>query len=92
MEPDTSIRKTICLPRDSSGTYLADEALTKRNWGCTNGSGGLTKAYQVARRYFKDGWVNRIVMMTDGDFNFGLQDGVSVGDFVAEQRKHDVMK
>lgn len=60
------------------------------NWGCTNGSGGLTKAYQVARRYFKDGWVNRIVMMTDGDFNFGLQDGLSVGDFVAEQRKHDV--
>lgn len=60
------------------------------HWGCTNGSGGLTKAYEIARKYFIEDGINRIIMMTDGDFNFGLQDNMSVGDFIAEQRKSDV--
>ncbi|MBP9113653.1 MAG: von Willebrand factor type A domain-containing protein [Polyangiaceae bacterium] len=40
--------------------------------GGTNGSGGITAAYQVAARGLKVGGANRVVLCTDGDFNVGL--------------------
>jgi len=40
--------------------------------GGTAGEAGLDLAYQVARRGFIDGGINRIILATDGDFNLGL--------------------
>lgn len=40
--------------------------------GSTNGSGGITAAYQQARAHFIPGGVNRVILATDGDFNVGL--------------------
>lgn len=40
--------------------------------GSTAGAAGLDLAYQVARRGFIPGGINRVLMATDGDFNVGL--------------------
>ena len=40
--------------------------------GGTAGEAGLDLAYQVARRGFIEGGINRIILATDGDFNLGL--------------------
>jgi len=40
--------------------------------GSTNGAAGITLAYQIARRNFVRGGVNRVVLATDGDFNVGV--------------------
>jgi Ca-activated chloride channel homolog len=40
--------------------------------GSTNGADGIQLAYQVARRNFIRGGVNRVVLATDGDFNVGV--------------------
>ena len=40
--------------------------------GSTNGAEGIQLAYQVARRNFIRGGVNRVVLATDGDFNVGV--------------------
>jgi Ca-activated chloride channel family protein len=40
--------------------------------GSTNGADGIQLAYQVARKNFIRGGVNRVVLATDGDFNVGI--------------------
>jgi Ca-activated chloride channel homolog len=47
--------------------------------GSTNGAGGLVLAYQIARKQFITGGVNRVVLATDGDFNVGV---TSPGDLI----------
>ena len=43
-----------------------------RAGGSTNGAAGITLAYQIARRHFIAGGVNRVILATDGDFNVGV--------------------
>src|SRR5262249_47499142 len=39
--------------------------------GSTNGAAGITLAYDIARKQFIHGGVNRVILATDGDFNVG---------------------
>jgi Ca-activated chloride channel family protein len=54
--------------------------------GSTAGGQGLALAYAMAERHFDKGAVNRVVLMTDGDFNVGVADPRKLQDFVAEKR------
>jgi Ca-activated chloride channel family protein len=58
--------------------------------GSTAGAEGLALAYDLARENFRKDAVNRVVLMTDGDFNVGVTDEGSLEDFVAERRKTGV--
>ena len=42
-----------------------------RAGGGTNGSEGLSRAYEIAKKHFIKGGNNRIILATDGDFNIG---------------------
>ena len=43
--------------------------------GSTWGEGGIEKAYEIAYKHFIDGGNNRVVLLTDGDFNVGKVSG-----------------
>jgi Ca-activated chloride channel family protein len=58
--------------------------------GSTAGGEGLALAYSLAKEHFRKGAVNRVIMMTDGDFNVGVADPSKLTDFVAEKRKTGV--
>jgi Ca-activated chloride channel family protein len=58
--------------------------------GSTAGGAGLTLAYSLAQQNFDKTAVNRIILMTDGDFNVGTTDNRSLEDFVAIKRKTGV--
>jgi len=58
--------------------------------GSTNGEAGLQKAYEVARRYYIEGGVNRIVMASDGDLNVGMTSESDLHDYVDQQRETGV--
>jgi Ca-activated chloride channel homolog len=58
--------------------------------GSTNGSGGLQMAYDLARRHFIRGGVNRVVLATDGDFNLGIADPDELQQFIEEQAQSGV--
>jgi Ca-activated chloride channel family protein len=55
--------------------------------GSTAGGQGLSLAYNLAQRSFRKGAANRVILMTDGDFNVGISDPKRLEDFVAEKRK-----
>lgn len=40
--------------------------------GSTNGSAGISTAYELAEEYFIEGGNNRVILATDGDLNVGL--------------------
>jgi Ca-activated chloride channel family protein len=58
--------------------------------GSTAGGQGLSLAYKLAEANFDPKAVNRVILMTDGDFNVGVTSERPLTDFVAEKRKSGV--
>ncbi len=58
--------------------------------GSTAGGQGLALAYDLARQNFDPKAVNRVILLTDGDFNVGVADPWKLKDYVADQRKTGV--
>ena len=54
--------------------------------GSTAGGAGLELAYSLARENFDEDAVNRVMLLTDGDFNVGVTRDESLEDYVARQR------
>lgn len=58
---------------DQDGRLLAKNTLRQlKSGGGTHGSAGITTAYQLARKAFRQEGVNRVILATDGDFNVGV--------------------
>ncbi|MGX6647338.1 vWA domain-containing protein [Maricaulaceae bacterium MS644] len=55
--------------------------------GSTAGGEGLRLAYALAERNFDAEAVNRVILVTDGDFNVGVTSGERLEDFVARKRE-----
>jgi Ca-activated chloride channel family protein len=54
--------------------------------GSTAGGQGIRLAYDLATQNRDPKGVNRVILMTDGDFNVGITDPDALKDFVADQR------
>lgn len=54
--------------------------------GSTAGAAGLRLAYDLARKGFIDGGVNRVILATDGDFNVGISDQDQLVEMIEDQR------
>ncbi len=61
-----------------------------RAGGSTNGGAGIRLAYNVARKHFIEGGINRVILCTDGDFNVGTTDRGSLVNLVAKRAKEGV--
>jgi Ca-activated chloride channel homolog len=58
--------------------------------GSTAGGEGLRLAYSLAKQNFDKASVNRVMIMTDGDFNVGINDPEKLKDFVERERESGV--
>ena len=58
--------------------------------GSTHGSAGLSKAYEIAERYFIQGGNNRIILATDGDLNVGISSEAELKKLVEQKRESGV--
>ena len=58
--------------------------------GSTNGSQGLEDAYAYLKSNFSEKKNNRVVIFTDGDFNFGIQTEQGLTEFIQEKSKSGV--
>ena len=61
--PSTPVRRREVIHRAIDALHAG---------GSTNGGQGLLVAYEIARRSFIAGGVNRVILATDGDFNVGI--------------------
>lgn len=58
--------------------------------GCTNGSAGIETAYKYATDYFIPDGVNKVILMTDGDLNFGINSKDGLEKLILEKKKTGV--
>ncbi|MEN8625559.1 vWA domain-containing protein [Psychrobacter proteolyticus] len=58
--------------------------------GSTNGEDALKLAYRQAEQGLKKNGINRIMMLTDGDFNVGISDVDEMLDLVKANRDRDI--
>ncbi len=58
--------------------------------GSTAGADGLETAYAVAKENFVPEGINRVVLVTDGDFNVGVSDPAGLEAWVGRQRSSGV--
>lgn len=70
---------------DSRKTVAALENL--QAGGSTAGGEGLRLAYSLAEQGLKEGAVNRVMLLTDGDFNVGITDSEQLEDFISRKRE-----
>ncbi|MBQ6245676.1 MAG: von Willebrand factor type A domain-containing protein, partial [Kiritimatiellae bacterium] len=54
--------------------------------GGTAGGAGIQLAYEEARKNFDKARNNRVILVTDGDFNIGISSPKELEDFIAEKR------
>lgn len=61
-----------------------------RSGGSTNGADGIITAYEIAQEHFIQGGNNRIILITDGDFNVGPSSQEDLIELIEEKRKTGV--
>ena len=58
--------------------------------GSTWGEGGIELAYSVAREHFIEGGNNRVIILTDGDFNVGKVSGDELTKLISEKAQQGI--
>lgn len=59
---------------------------TLSSGGSTAGAAGIQRAYDIAQSHFIEGGTNRVLLLTDGDFNVGVSSTDDLADLIAEKR------
>ena len=76
---------------DEDGRTQVSEALKKLSaGGSTAGAAGIKTAYDLARKGFVEGGVNRVILATDGDFNVGTTDHKELLKLVKNQAEGNI--
>lgn len=58
--------------------------------GGTNGSGGITAAYELAAENYMEGGNNRVIIASDGDMNLGITSQSGLTELITEQKETGV--
>lgn len=58
--------------------------------GGTNGSGGITAAYELAAENFIEGGNNRVIIASDGDMNLGITSQSGLTELITEKKETGV--
>lgn len=74
----------------SEKSILKSYANNLNSGGSTNGEAGITKAYDLAKKNFKVKGNNRVVLVTDGDFNVGVSNRDELKKLIKDKAKTGV--
>jgi Ca-activated chloride channel homolog len=81
----------VLEPTSGSNKKEIMEALDKlQAGGSTAGGEGLRLAYAFAKKNFKKGGNNRVIIATDGDFNVGESSNAAMERLIEEKRKDGI--
>ena len=58
--------------------------------GCTDGSAGIETAYKFGKRFYIPDGNNQVILITDGDLNFGITEKGGLKDLIEEKKKSNL--
>lgn len=67
-----------------------EKLLSLNIYGGTWGSKGIEKAYQIGKKNYIDGGNNQIILITDGDLNFGITDKGGLEELIERKKKDNL--
>ena len=67
-----------------------EKFLTIQINGCTYGSAGIGRAYEIGKKNYIDGGNNQVILITDGDLNFGITDKGGLEELIARKQKDNL--
>ncbi|MCR4622758.1 MAG: von Willebrand factor type A domain-containing protein [Clostridiales bacterium] len=71
-------------------TRIMDEINALNASGYTNGEKGIVMAYELAEKYFVKGGNNRVIIMTDGDYNVGVTSEAELVELIEQKKQTGV--
>ncbi|MDE6441441.1 MAG: von Willebrand factor type A domain-containing protein [Clostridia bacterium] len=77
-----------CTPEGKAEIKSKIDGLIAR--GATNGGDGLERAYKIAQSHFITGGNNRVVIISDGDFNVGISSTDELKEFIQDKAESGV--
>lgn len=80
---DTHLDGVECTAGGKTTIKNAVNGLTAR--GATNGGDGLERAYNLAKKHFVTGGNNRVILISDGDFNVGMTSQNELKEFIQNE-------
>lgn len=72
-----------CTPEGKAEIKKAVNGLVAN--GATNGGDGLERAYNLAQDRFIEGGNNRVILISDGDFNVGMTSQTELKEFIQDK-------
>ena len=69
---DQTIVKGYEIQSEEDRETLLAKLYSLEIYGCTYGSAGIETAYRIGEEYYHEGWSNQVILITDGDLNFGV--------------------
>lgn len=67
---------------ESGKTEIRNKISALSAYGATSGGDGLERAYRIAEEHFITGGNNRVIIISDGDFNVGITDKTELTEFI----------
>ena len=58
--------------------------------GCTFGSAGIETAYAIGEKFYNPDWNNQVILITDGDLNFGITDKNGLKGLIEKKKKSNL--
>jgi Ca-activated chloride channel family protein len=58
--------------------------------GCTYGSAGIKTAYAIGEKFYNPDWNNQVILITDGDLNFGITDKNGLKGLIEKKKKSNL--
>ncbi len=78
----------VLKPTQGDNHYAISDALNRLSaGGSTNGEAGIIAAYNLAKKSFIKGGINRVIIATDGDFNLGTVSQQALISLIEQKRK-----
>ena len=87
---DETIYDSKVLNKDRDIDEIIKRFLKINIYGCTHGSAGMETAYKIAKRNYLEDGVNRVILVTDGDLNFGLTEKHQLEEFICKKKETGV--
>ena len=87
---DRTVIKGFEITGDQDKEDLMGTILSLKISGCTNGSAGIETAYRIGEEYYHEGWSNQVILITDGDLNFGITEKGGLKSLIEEKKKSNL--
>ncbi len=69
---------------------VLEKLLSVEIGGCTFGSRGINKAYEIGKKNYISGGNNQVILITDGDLNFGITDKGGLEELIEKKKKDNL--